>query len=274
MCVSKSTRTMAQHRFIILVGDAQAFPGRLVAGLDGRNVKVVTVFDAPWVMAELTEDTHTLIVTEPARIRQLRDLIEAVRAYFPAVRLWQYGREVEGEPAPVLEPMFGGNAKRTIATPTKGQPRPVVPSPGGTGQTPVPPVTPKVAPSAVAPVEPAAVPSQSDRGDRDVFTVPPPPSDVDEAAGDGAYTVFANTAAAGSDQELSDVAEEQFRNMLSQVHAQVLRSPLPFMAPGEPDAHTPLISPEELAMLIGPIPDREEDADTYNRQQGRKERTS
>lgn len=254
---------MAQPRFVILVGDAQAFPRRLIAGLDGRNVKVVAVYDAPWVMAELTDDTHTVIVTEPTRIRQLNDLIEAVRAYYPAVRFWRYGREVEGEPAPVLEPMFGGNAKRKIATPTDAPPR-----------QPAPPVAPKVAPLPAARVEPVTAPSLSKRGDRDVFTVPPPPSDVDDAAAIDSFTVFANTAAAGSDQELSDVAEEQFRNMMSQVHAQVLRSPLPFMAPSEADPHTPLISPEELAMLIGPIPDREEDADTANHEQGRKERTS
>lgn len=267
---------MSQYRFVILIADPQALPKRLIAGLDQRGVKIATAFDAPWTMVELAQGAQSLIITEPWRVTQLKDLIEAVRQYHPHTTFWQYGREVEGEPAPTLAPMFTTRTPPQVKTPE------IMTAPVKPVQVSAPAVealqhqaAEVEAASSIDEVDAAAreavtsapVVREADHEaverDREHIMVPPPPTDTEDAddmpAMDGEHTMFANTDAAGHDSQ-SHEAEEQFRQMMSQVHERVLRSPLPFMVPDEPglepERSTPLISPEEMAMLLGPLPAR------------------
>ncbi|MEM9915245.1 MAG: hypothetical protein AAF911_09800 [Planctomycetota bacterium] len=155
-----STQTEAVPRCVLLVGESSAVPSSLVGALDRRGMEIVIVRHAPEVMVELapagsvpSENTSarssvagsgsgpgsgarrhassarhhdstgtrssspptgeapaapslSIVVVEPQQQPRIGELREAVAAYYPAVRCWQYhARGPEGHASlEALEP--------------------------------------------------------------------------------------------------------------------------------------------------------------------------
>lgn len=135
----------AVPRCVLLVGESGAVPSSLVGALDRRGLEITIVRQPPQVMVELAPAAEpspptadhvsahhaadppnagrpdpaaasaasaapdpglSLVVVEPQQQPRLDELRDALAAYYPAVRCWQYrARDPEGQPS--LEALRG-----------------------------------------------------------------------------------------------------------------------------------------------------------------------
>ncbi|MEO0514681.1 MAG: hypothetical protein AAF086_05230 [Planctomycetota bacterium] len=110
----------AVPRCVLLVGESGAVPSSLVGALDRRGLDIIIVRQAPQVMLELappgssrpqsravdTSDEEacpskdrppsaasaglSVVIVEPQQQPRIDELQDAIAAYYPAVRCWQY----------------------------------------------------------------------------------------------------------------------------------------------------------------------------------------
>lgn len=102
--MSKSTA-----RFVVLVKPGGAAPGALLSAVARRGAAATVVAEPPGVMVELASaPVEAVIVVEPARQALLRELLDALRTYYPEVKRWQFACVTDGERVgkePVLGPI-------------------------------------------------------------------------------------------------------------------------------------------------------------------------
>lgn len=80
----------APHSLVLLPA-ATMLPRRLLRELKLAGVQFTLLADPPRVMVELArQEVDAVIVCEPAQIRDLDRLIEAVTMYYPEVPCWRY----------------------------------------------------------------------------------------------------------------------------------------------------------------------------------------
>jgi len=220
----------AVPRCVLLIGESGAVPSSLVGALDRRGLEIVIVRQPPQVMAELalvvagtrhpaTPDAAaaqeadagrqtsaapgdpapglSLVIVEPQQQPRLEELRDALAAYYPAVRCWQYLAHGP-EDRPRLEALTLDNLHHRTADPRE--------------------------PASTTPSTPAIPPQDFvDTGESKPHT-----SNTDPAYPRDTARVK------GSSQRL--------RSLVVQIDE-----------PRPPD-DGPLVSEEELAMLLGPDP--------------------
>ncbi len=88
---TKPTKPVTQHRCVVLVQPQQSLPNALLAGLWKRSVPFEVVTDPVALMLAMARGgVGTVVVERPGETRRLRELVEAVRRFYPKAACWRY----------------------------------------------------------------------------------------------------------------------------------------------------------------------------------------
>ncbi|MCC7146422.1 MAG: hypothetical protein IT443_08250 [Phycisphaeraceae bacterium] len=154
----------------VLLTDPTAVPADLLRGLEHKGVRIQIASNPAGVMVALAEDRpNIVIVNDPARQPQYRQLLAAVARHYPKVICWQYQlgpdrqpqltalHEDAPSPAPLTPPrrVPPARTKTTIAKPTSSPtPPPRTPPPSPRTPPPVPAAAPAPVLTEETPSEP------------------------------------------------------------------------------------------------------------------------
>lgn len=223
-------------------------PQPLISGLIRRGAVVTLVTDAPAAMAELAvRDYPVLIVADPTKQRQYGELLGSIRRYYPQVRCWQYSGSAQANDQGCLT-LINAEAgvgplppsPQAVACSSRESPGDVSPAASQVSQQPVDSsVKSPVAVPWAASVAPTAGSARANGESSDNAAGVPL---REPAAGDGQPVAYAGRARPD---------ERWKQQLLVKLHAAGGRD----HESEQPDDHTPLISEEELTMLLGPLPD-------------------
>ena len=111
-------------RCIVLTGSTGQTTKELIAGLEKRRLQTIPANDEAQVMVALGEagtDISALIIDEPGCHKQVAELIQAVRRYYPRTLCWQHESAGRGlVPINPRTPDLGRNPPQAGRTPDPG----------------------------------------------------------------------------------------------------------------------------------------------------------